>query len=123
MKLLIDMNLSPHLVTLLNSSGWETSHWSTLGDPRATDHTLMDWAQKNGFSVITHDLDFGDILAATNALCPSVIQVRTQDVSPEHLLPIILTVLQQYKSHLESGALISVDEVRSRVRVLPIRQQ
>lgn len=36
-----------------------------------------------GYVVFTHDLDFGDILAATNADDPSVIQVRTQNLHEE----------------------------------------
>ncbi len=42
----------------------------------------MEWAKTNSHIVFTHDLDFGAILAATNAIAPSVIQVRTQDVMP-----------------------------------------
>lgn len=116
------MNLSPILVSLLGSAGWETIHWASVGNPRATDHTIMAWAQKNGYSIITNDLDFSAILAATNKQCPSVIQVRTQDVSPIHIIPILLPVLKQYKNFIENGALISVDEVHSRVRVLPLHR-
>ena len=123
MKLLFDMNLSPLLATLLRNAGWESAHWSTVGDPRATDKTIMDWARENGYIVITNDLDFGDILAATNARCPSVIQVRTQDVSPNHIQPILFAMLEKYRTYLEDGALISVDEIRSRVRLLPLRQR
>jgi predicted nuclease of predicted toxin-antitoxin system len=123
MKLLVDMNLSPLLATLLHSVGWETIHWSTVGDPRATDQAILEWARKNGYWIITNDLDFGAILASTKAKCPSVIQVRTQDVSPKHLKPILLLVLQEYRIHLKDGALVTFDEARSRVRVLPLRQQ
>lgn len=122
MKLVIDMNLSPQLVTFLKKNGFQTIHWAEVGDPRAADYTIMDWARKNDYWVITNDLDFGDILAATDALCPSVIQVRTQDVSPNHLTPILIPVLNEYKIHLEEGALITVDEARSRIRMLPIKQ-
>jgi predicted nuclease of predicted toxin-antitoxin system len=123
MKLLIDMNLSPFLAELLRNEGWETIHWCNVGNPKAPDNIILDWAVKNGYWVVTHDLDFGAILAATKANCPSVIQVRTQDVSPDHLKPILLAVLSQYGSYLESGALVSVNEVSSRIRILPLRKQ
>lgn len=42
----------------------------------------MAWARANDYIVFTHDLDFGAMLALTNAESPSVIQVRTQDVTP-----------------------------------------
>jgi predicted nuclease of predicted toxin-antitoxin system len=121
MKLLFDMNLSPLLALLLRNIGWETIHWSTVGDPGATDRTIMEWARKNGYCVVTNDLDFGAILAATDAECPSVVQIRTHDVSPSHIKPILINVLQQYKNHLEDGALVSVDERRARVRLLPLK--
>jgi Domain of unknown function (DUF5615) len=38
----------------------------------------MRWARRNSYLIITHDLDFGAILTATNAQYPSVLQVRTQ---------------------------------------------
>jgi predicted nuclease of predicted toxin-antitoxin system len=65
MKLLIDMNLSPRWVATLAAAGFETAHWSSLGEPDAADHEIMAFAAANGFVVVTHDLDFGAILAAT----------------------------------------------------------
>lgn len=67
MKLLIDMNLSPDWVEVLNQEGWEAVHWREIGDPRAADVVIMEWARSNGYTVFTHDLDFGTLLAATRA--------------------------------------------------------
>jgi predicted nuclease of predicted toxin-antitoxin system len=50
----------------------------------------MQWARDHGHVVFTHDLDFGILLAHSKDGRPSVIQVRTQDVSPAHLGPIVL---------------------------------
>ncbi|HXT13289.1 MAG TPA: DUF5615 family PIN-like protein [Candidatus Angelobacter sp.] len=82
MKLVVDMNLSPEWVKVLVEAGWETIHWSKVGDFRATDIEIMAWAKSNGHVVFTHDLDFGTALALTHAEGPSIIQVRTQDVAP-----------------------------------------
>ena len=119
MKLLVDMNLSPGWVDLIQQGGWEAVHWVSVGNPRATDKTIMDWAQENGFSVFTHDLDFGTILAVTRAQKPSVLQVRTQDVMPQALGNRMLQVLRDYEPFLEKGALVTVDEGKSRVHILP----
>ena len=70
--------------------------------------------------MFTHDLDFGAALALTQAEGPSVIQVRTQDVTPEHLEPQVINVVENNSSQLEAGCLIVLDEVRSRVRILPL---
>jgi predicted nuclease of predicted toxin-antitoxin system len=119
MKIVVDMNLSPHWVKVLEDAGWKSVHWSTVGDMRATDDVIMSWARANGYIVFTHDLDFGILLALTQAESPSVIQVRTQDVFPEVLGNRLIKVLQEHQSALEKGALLTVDEAKERVRVLP----
>ena len=121
MKILIDMNLSPQWVTTFAEAGFEAVHWADVGNPAAPDKELFDWAKENGFMVFTHDLDFGAILAATQAEGPSVIQVRTQNNLPEVLGEKVIELIQVYGSSLEKGALITLDEARARVRILPIR--
>jgi predicted nuclease of predicted toxin-antitoxin system len=120
MPILIDMNLSVEWVAELARHGWSAVHWSTVGDPRAEDTEIMAWALANGHVVFTHDLDFGTALALTHAAGPSVLQVRGQNVLPEHMGPIILAVLRQHEAALVAGALVVVDERKTRVRVLPL---
>jgi len=119
-QILIDMNLSPDWVDDLREHGWTSVHWSAIGDPRASDREIMDWAQANGYVVFTHDLDFGTMLALTHASGPSVIQIRGQNVLPDHMASIVVAALTQHKTDLNAGALVVVDESKSRVRVLPI---
>ena len=57
MKILLDMNLSPEWIPELLESGCETVHWSNIGDPKAPDHEIMEWAKSNKYIVFTHDLD------------------------------------------------------------------
>ena len=120
MKILIDMNLSPQWVDLLRNAGYEAVHWSDVGPMNAPDREIMAYAKVHGFIVFTHDLDFGAILATTQAASPSVVQLRTQDVHPDHLGALVLLVFTSFEQQLASGALISVDEVHQRVRILPI---
>ncbi len=120
MKILVDMNLPPDWVRVLRSHGWEAAHWSDVGDGRAPDRVVMDWAVQHGYVVLTHDLDFGSMLAATRAQGPSVIQVRTQDVLPSRLEPLLVAVLEEHQATIEAGALVVVDESRLRIRVLPL---
>jgi len=122
MKILVDMNLSPRFCQLLERQGWQTAHWSTVGNPRASDREMMEWATANGYVVLTHDLDFGAMLAATQARGPSVIQVRTRDVLPDHLGPILVATLKEHQTTIEDGALVVMDQSRSRVRILPLQR-
>jgi len=119
-QFLIDLNLSPEWIPVLQDAGWSAVHWSTVGDPKAPDRTIMHWAETNGYVVFTHDLDFGTILALTHMSGPSVLQVRGQDVLPDHMGNLVIAAIRQHESDLETGALIVVDESRSRVRILPI---
>jgi len=117
---LVDMNLSPAWVGRLTREGWTAVHWSDVGDPRATDATVMNHARAHGQVVFTHDLDFGAILANTKAIGPSVLQVRAQDVTPEALGDLVAAAIRDHAVSLQSGALMTVDETTQRVRVLPI---
>src|SRR5687767_13102083 len=97
MKIVIDMNLTPAWVPFLQGQGWEAIHWTEVGDNRATDHEIMEWARRNGSVVFTHDLDFGAILAATQAQGPSVIQVRGQNVLPASIGNLVTQTLTLYR--------------------------
>jgi predicted nuclease of predicted toxin-antitoxin system len=121
MKLLVDMNLSPRWIGFLTDAGIEATHWSNVGASNAPDVEIMAYASANDCTVLTHDLDFSAILAATHGEKPSVIQIRAEDVSPEAIGNQILIALRQMASELEEGALLTVDPNRTRIRVLPLR--
>lgn len=70
MKLLVDMNLSPRWVGVLSDAGIEAAHWSALGANNAPDSEIMAYARLNNYVVLTHDLDFSAILAATHGEKP-----------------------------------------------------
>jgi predicted nuclease of predicted toxin-antitoxin system len=120
MKLVVDVSLSPTWIDVLTKHGWPTVHWSAIGDPRAKDRDVMKWARDNQHVVFTHDLDFGTLLALTRTAGPSVIQTRAHDVLPEHLGHVVVHAIQTYQKELEQGAIVTVDELRAKVRVLPI---
>lgn len=123
MKIVIDMNLSPDWVPVLRLAGHTVTHWASIGSPCATDREILAWAREHGQIVFTHDLDFGAILAATDADSPSVIQIRTQDPTPDACGQIVAQILRRYVDVLATGALISVDKDQARVRLLPMRQR
>jgi len=71
MKVLLDMNLAPRWVEFLELAGLPAAHWSDIGAADATDAEIMSHARDNGCWVITHDLDFGSILAASQSDGPA----------------------------------------------------
>lgn len=120
MRILVDMNLSPAWVAPLRAAGWETVHWSTTGSPSAPDTVIFSFAREHHWTVFTNDLDFGTLLAHTRSGSPSVFQIRAQNLSPDHLAPLVIKTLLRFTPELESGALVTVDEQRQRVRLLPL---
>jgi predicted nuclease of predicted toxin-antitoxin system len=116
------MNLSPEWVSVFEIAGYQAIHWSSVGDIKAKDSTIMAWAANNSYMVFTHDLDFGTLLATSEVNTPSVIQVRTQDILPSKLGKTVLNVLNQFQSELELGALVTINEARAKVRILPIQR-
>lgn len=123
MRLLLDMNISPGWVEVLAAEGHEAVHWTSIGRGDARDQELFDWAKQNNYVIFTHDLDFGAILAATNAEGPSVFQVRSQDIHPNTAAELVINTLKRFASQLEAGALVSVERDRSRARILPLGDQ
>jgi predicted nuclease of predicted toxin-antitoxin system len=120
LQIVVDMNLSLEWISFLDGAGWPAVHWSSVGDPHATDATIMEWARSHHYTVFTHDLDFGTMLALTHSEGPSVVQIRTQRILPEHVGATMLTVLRQYETELTIGAIVVVEEAKNRVRVLPL---
>jgi predicted nuclease of predicted toxin-antitoxin system len=123
MKIVIDMNLSPDWVGAFAAGNIESVHWSTVGNPRAEDTEITEWARANEYIVFTHDMDFGAMLAMTQAESPSVVQVRAQDTFPGHLAMTVITVMREHAALLEEGALIVIDEAKARVRILPLQKR
>jgi len=120
MKLLIDMNLSPSWAGFLTNAGFEAAHWSALGDPTAPDRELTEFALNGGWVILTHDLDFGAILAASGRSGPSVMQIRADDLSFDAIGSAIIAALRQMADSLAAGALVTVEPARTRVSVLPL---
>ena len=122
MKVLVDMNLSPRWVGVLIGAGIDAAHWSTVGAHNAPDREIMAHALANNFVVLTHDLDFSAILAATQGKKPSVVQLRADNTSPDVIGREVLDALTQMDADLRDGALLTVEPGRTRLRVLPLRR-
>jgi len=122
MRLLIDMNLAPRWVQYCSKRNVEAIHWSSLGKPDAPDQEILEYASANGYIIFTHDLDFGFMLARSSNEAPSVIQSRTADLRPEALGDTLISMLEQFSGELEAGCLLTIQEDKTRVRMLPFKR-
>lgn len=80
----------------------------------------MAYAAEHGFVVLAHDLDFSTILAATHGTNPSVVQIRSENLSPTSIGDTLIAALQQMAPELAAGALLTIDPSQTRLRLLPL---
>lgn len=112
------MNLSPEWEQVF-APEYEIKHWSRIGAAEAVDETILRWAKENDFVILTNDLDFGAILAASHLESPSVFQIRSLILDPQVIGKSVKSCFQKFENDLKTGALVSYDPERSRVRRLP----
>ncbi len=88
----------------------------------ADDSEILQVAVDDGRVIVSADIDFGDLLASSNAADPSVLLLRRQDRRrAAELAALILANLDEVAEDLESGAIVVLGQQRIRVRRLPIR--
>jgi predicted nuclease of predicted toxin-antitoxin system len=120
MRIVIDMNLSPKWAGFLQQRGCDAAHWSEIGSPNASDNGILAYAREHGWVVLTSDLDFGAILAATGGNSPSVVQIRADNLRIEAIGTAVATAILQMNEQLDAGALVTVEVTRNRIVSLPI---
>jgi predicted nuclease of predicted toxin-antitoxin system len=70
--------------------------------------------------LLTHDLDFGGLLAQKGAEKPSVITFRLRDMRPENVNRHLRAIIDHHGDALEAGAIMVATEGWIRLRALPI---
>jgi predicted nuclease of predicted toxin-antitoxin system len=84
-KLLLNMNVLPQLAPRLAAAGHPCRHVRDIGLERAEDPEIIKAAQAGGEVIITHDLDYGHLLAFSGEPGPSVIIFRVRNTHPKAL--------------------------------------
>ena len=120
MRFLLDMGISPLTAVYLRGLGHEASHLHEQDLDRLPDPDILAKALREGSVILTHDLDFADLLAAAGAELPSVVIFRLHNMRPSNVNQHLEAILQRHDQALEEGALISVSEGRYRLRSLPL---
>jgi len=84
------------------------------------DGEILHKARTEGRILLTHDLDFGELLAASGENLPGVIIFRLKDMRAENVSQHLFKILEQQSETLNKGAVCSVTERKIRIRSLPI---
>jgi predicted nuclease of predicted toxin-antitoxin system len=123
MKFLADMGISPKTVDFLRNLGHDAVHLHEEGLDRLSDSAILDKARGEGRVLLTSDLDFGELIAASGASLPSVIIFRLRDMRSVNVNRHLYEVADHHTEALDEGAIISLTEGRIRVRSLPIERR
>lgn len=120
MKLLLDQGLPRSAALLLREGGIDTLHVGEIGLAAATDNEILQRGHQEGRVVVTLDADFHALLAFSKALSPSVIRIRIEGLTGPVAANVIREAVLRSKDDLESGALVTVQPGRIRIRRLPL---
>ncbi len=121
MRFLSDMGISPKTVTFLQNLGYDAIHLHEMGLDKLPDSDILEKSVNEGRILLTHDLDFGELLSRSGAKMPSVIIFRLRNMSPTQVNLYLQEIITKHRDLLQQGAIISVTEGQIRVRLLPIK--
>jgi predicted nuclease of predicted toxin-antitoxin system len=114
------MGIAGSTMNWLKLKGHDAKHLRDEGLQRLPDEDIFAKAENEDRIILTFDLGFGDIAAAAGTTLPSIIIFRLLDQTPANVNRRLEVVLREAVTALSQGAIISVDEVRYRIRRLPI---
>jgi len=122
MRFLADMGISPHTVGSLRDLGHNAVHLHEESLDCLPDHAILEKSRCERRVLLTSDLDFGELIAASGASLPSVIIFRLRDMRPASVNRYLGEIVKHHSEALEYGVVISVTEGHIRLRPLPIER-
>jgi predicted nuclease of predicted toxin-antitoxin system len=120
MRFLADMGISPKAVTFLRDLGHDAVHLHEEGLDRLSDPAILTKASEEHRILLTHDLDFAELVALSGSRMPSVVLFRLRNMRREMQIQYLTEVVKQHASSLAGGAFLSVTEGQIRIRTLPL---
>ncbi|HEY1342747.1 MAG TPA: DUF5615 family PIN-like protein [Bryobacteraceae bacterium] len=110
MKFLADMGISMTTVAALRGAGEDALHLREQGLHRLPDDQIVAKAIREGRVILTFDLDFGELLAASGKNVPSIILFRMRNQTPEAITPRLVEVIAACHAALAEGAIVIIQE-------------
>ena len=120
MRFLLNMNLPRALGARLATGGHVCRHVGDVSMATASDRGIVEEAKRTGEVIVTHDLDYGGLLAFAADPLPSVVILRLRNTHVDNLFARIRDALPQAEAALREGAIVVLEDAAIRVRRLPI---
>ncbi|MBE3604314.1 DUF5615 family PIN-like protein [bacterium] len=120
MKFLLNMNLPREMAKQLAPLGHECRHVADIGMARAADSEILAVARNRGECVLTHDLDYGQLLAFSGDRAPSVVIYRLRRIETARMLRRLADAWNEIEEPLRAGAVVIIEESATRIRRLPV---
>jgi len=121
-KFLLNVNLPRELGRQLAASGHACRHAADIGLARAGDSVIVAEARRANETVLTHDLDYGNLLAFSGEANPSVVIYRLTNALTLNLLRRLTGAWSQIEVPLQEGAIVVIEDASVRIRRLPIER-
>lgn len=112
--------MPPRLAVALRGEGHDAVHVVELGMGSLRDSDVFARSAAESRILITFDLDFGDILAASQSRQVSVVLFRLRAMVFGSVRRRLAATLAAASPALEEGAIVIVEDARIRIRRLPI---
>lgn len=120
MNFLLDENISPSLCQAFEQLGHQAVHSKSVSLIGSPDDKVVEFALSNDFIIVTHDLDYGRIVALSGLAKPSVLTIRMQKLNMQLMRRMISENFNTISQLLGKGALVTIDETSLRYKILPL---
>lgn len=120
MRFLLNMNVPRVLGRRLAAQGHECRHVGDIGMAQASDVAIVEEARAKQETILTHDLDYGHLLAFSAEPVPSVVILRLRNTHPDNLYARIMGTWSEIEKPLLEGAIVALEDAAFRIRRLPI---
>ena len=118
MRFLLNMNVCRAIAQTLGGLGQECVHARDVGLATSDDRIVVEFARRNGRVIVTHDLDYGDLLMLTEEPRPSVIIFRLRRSSPSAMCRRLMEAWTPICKAVEDGAIVIIEDAAVRIRSL-----
>jgi predicted nuclease of predicted toxin-antitoxin system len=121
MRFLLDMGASVATAMYLRNIGHDAVHLRDRGLQAIPDEEVIALANAEARVIVTFDLGFSRTLALTRNAGPSIVLFRLEKYSTSDINHRLALIVERHMEPLRSGAIVTVDPGRVRVRLLPIQ--